>query len=93
MTLYLVDFRIQVDTITNTPARRASMKKSKEEIIQLVETALEQNKVISLVTYYLSNYGEDVLNTITETTNRILFGIPRPPQSFTRILRKKSTPN
>ncbi len=37
---------------------------STEEIEKLVDEAVEKNRILTLVTYYLSDYGEIVMNTI-----------------------------
>ncbi|MCB1325920.1 MAG: hypothetical protein H7A21_02305 [Spirochaetales bacterium] len=42
------------------------MAYTREEVTALVDRAVERNQVISLVTAYLSDYGEMVLNTISE---------------------------
>jgi len=43
------------------------MCKLKVDLIDKINSAIDNNKAISIVTYYLSDYGEKVLNTVSET--------------------------
>ena len=44
--------------------RAITGRKTPEEIEQLVDESIEKKRIITLVTYYLSDYGETVMNTI-----------------------------
>ncbi len=43
------------------------MRKSDEEIQKIVQSAVDKNKIISLVTYVISDYGEKLLHAIIST--------------------------
>ncbi|MBX7058362.1 MAG: hypothetical protein K1X75_09890 [Leptospirales bacterium] len=42
------------------------MRKSKEELIALIDDAVDRGQAVSVLTYYLTDYGEQVLNLAAE---------------------------